>query len=117
MHELSLSRAILETAESHAQGRRVLALSVTVGALRQVVPDTLAFYFAILARGTVCDGAAFQPRLVAARMRCACGEEWDLAEPRFRCPRCGGAQVELLDGGELRLESIEVEEEPCTAPR
>jgi hydrogenase nickel incorporation protein HypA/HybF len=117
MHELSLSRAILDTADRHAAGRRVVRLSVTIGTLRQVVPDSLVFYFEIIARGTVCEGALLQPRLVPARLRCACGEEWELAELSFRCPRCAGAEVTVLDGDELRVDSIEVEETSCIAPR
>ena len=57
MHELSLSSAIVETVERHADGRRVTVVSMRIGALRQVVPDSLAFYFEIVARGTVCEGA------------------------------------------------------------
>jgi hydrogenase nickel incorporation protein HypA/HybF len=118
MHELSISRAILDTATRHAGGRRVVLVSVTIGALRQVVPESLTFYFQIVSRGTVCEGAPLRPRLVPARLRCACGQEWELEEPSFRCPRCGGGQVTVLDGDQLSVESIEVEEEevPCTAP-
>ncbi len=117
MHELSISRAILDTADRYAAGRRVVRLSVDVGTLRQVVPDSLVFYFDILARGTVCEGALMQPRLVPARLRCGCGEEWELAELSFRCPRCAGADVTVLQGDELRVDSIEVEETACIAPR
>jgi hydrogenase nickel incorporation protein HypA/HybF len=117
MHELSLSRAILDTADRYAAGRRVVRVSVAIGALRQVVPDSLAFYFEILARGTVCEGALMQQRLVPARLRCTCGEDWELAELSFRCPRCARADVTVLDGDQLRVDSIEVEEPVCIAPR
>ena len=117
MHELALSRAILENAREHAQGRRVRRISVSVGALRQVVGDSLLFHFEILAQGTVCDGAQLALRPVPARLRCACGEQWELTEPMFRCPRCGGAEVSVLDGEQLCVDSIEVEDVPCTAPR
>jgi hydrogenase nickel incorporation protein HypA/HybF len=117
MHELALSRAILDTAIERAEGRRVTQVSVTIGALRQVVPGSLAFYFEIVSRGTLCDGASLQARLRPARVRCACGEEWELAEVSFHCPRCAGGQVTVLDGDELLVDSIEVEEVPCTAPR
>lgn len=119
MHELSISRAILDTAARHAAGRRVVLVSVTIGALRQVIPESLAFYFQVVSRGTVCEGALLQARSVPARLRCSCGEEWELEEPSFRCLRCGGAQVSVLDGDQLSVESIEVEEEEagCTAPR
>jgi hydrogenase nickel incorporation protein HypA/HybF len=117
MHELSISRAILETAMHHAAGRRVVRVSVTIGALRQVLPESLAFYFQIVSHGTVCEGALLEPWLAPARMRCGCGEEWELEDPSFRCPRCASGKVSVLDGDQLLLESIEVEEAPCTAPR
>jgi hydrogenase nickel incorporation protein HypA/HybF len=117
MHELALARAILATALDHAEGRRVTSVEVRVGALRQVVPSSLAFNFEVLARGTGCEGAAFEQKLEQARLRCPCGAEWQLAELSFLCPRCGGAGTEVIGGEELRVESIEVEEEPCTTPR
>jgi hydrogenase nickel incorporation protein HypA/HybF len=118
MHELSLSRSILDSALAHADGRRVLAVQVTVGALRQVLPESLVFYFEIVARGTACDGARLVTNPVPARLRCDCGHEWELQEPAFRCPRCDSSRVTVMSGDELTVESIEVEEdEACTAAR
>ncbi len=117
MHELALARAILASALEHADGRRVTSVEVRVGALRQVVPGSLAFNFEILARGTACEGAALEQRLEAARLRCACGAEWELEELSFQCPRCCGSDTQVTGGEQLWVESIEVEEEPCTAPR
>lgn len=114
MHELSLARALHEAALAHAGGRRVRRVDVTVGALRQAAPHSLAFYFEILARGTQCEGAELVQRVTPARLRCACGNEWELAQPSFRCPRCGGGDTRVTAGEELRLESIEVEEEPLS---
>jgi hydrogenase nickel incorporation protein HypA/HybF len=117
MHELSISRAILDGAVRHADGRRVVRVSITIGALRQLGPDSLRFYFQIVSRGTVCEGAALECRLVPARMRCECGEEWVLGQLSFRCPRCAGAHAAVLAGDELLVDSIEVEEAQCTTPR
>jgi len=117
MHELALARGILAAADSHAGGRRVTRIEVTVGALRQVVASSLAFNFEVLARGTPCEGAVLEQHLQPAVLRCACGSEWELAELDFRCPRCGGAETEVLAGEELQVETIEVEEERCTAAR
>jgi hydrogenase nickel incorporation protein HypA/HybF len=117
MHELSITRAIVETVSRHAGARRVASVRVAIGALRQVSPDSLRFYFEIVSRGTACEGALLDTRLLPARVRCACGEEWELADVCFRCPRCGGAEVTVVCGEELCVESIEVEEERCTAPR
>ncbi len=117
MHELALARAILATAIDRAEGRRLCSVEVTVGALRQVVPSSLAFNFEVLACAADCEGATLEQRLEPALLRCACGAEWELEEMSFVCPRCGGGQTEVIAGEELRIESIEIEEEPCTAPR
>ncbi len=57
MHELSVSSAIVDTAIRHARGRRVSAVHLQVGALRQVVQASLSFYFGVVSRDTVCEDA------------------------------------------------------------
>jgi len=117
MHELSLSGAIVNTVVKHADGRRVSVVSLRVGALRQVVPDTLEFYFGFVSKDTVCEGARLEQEQVPARLRCApCGREWDIELPIFMCPGCGGP-AEVARGNEFEVESIEVEEAECIAPR
>lgn len=116
MHELSLSRAILETVLRNAEGRRVSSVRLRVGALRQVVPSTLAFYFELNARGTPCEAARLEQEAVPAMLRCeACATHWHLEKASFRCPDCGSGKVQVINGEEFEIESIEVEEAtPCT---
>lgn len=110
MHELSLSSAIVNTAVKHADGRRVTVVSLRVGRLRQVVPDTLAFYFEFVARDSLCEGARLEQTVIDARLRCRpCAREWAIEIPAFRCPTCGGSEVEIAAGDEFEVESIEVE--------
>ncbi len=118
MHELSLSGAVLNTVVKHAAERRVSLVSLRVGRLRQVVPDTLAFYFEFVARGTVCEGARLEQEIVEASLRCeVCELEWEIEIPAFRCPTCGGAKVTIAAGNEFEVESIEVEETACIAQK
>jgi hydrogenase nickel incorporation protein HypA/HybF len=123
MHELSLSSAIVNTAVKHAGGRRVTIVSLRVGRLRQVVPDTLEFYFEFVARDTACEGARLEQEVIDARLRCRpCALEWEIEIPAFRCPTCGGSDVEIATGNEFEVESIEVEsteveEAACIASR
>jgi hydrogenase nickel incorporation protein HypA/HybF len=131
MHELSIASAIIDTVLRHAGGRAVTSVHLRVGALRQVVPDSLEFYFGIVTRDTPCADAKLELELISALLRCAeCGHEWDPApapayegdpvalRPRFRCPRCRAAGAQVLRGNELEVESIEVVSpapEPSTA--
>jgi hydrogenase nickel incorporation protein HypA/HybF len=65
MHELALSRAIVDLAERHSEGRPVERVHVRLGSLRQAVPRSLAFYFEIVARDTDCEGAVLEIETLA----------------------------------------------------
>ena len=109
MHELSIAGAVVDTALRHAEDRRVLLVTLRVGQLRQVIPDSLAFYFEIVSRDTLVEGARLEQVVVPVRMRCDdCAHEWE-PDVMFRCPECDGVG-EVLAGDELEVDSIEVEE-------
>ena len=110
MHELSVASAVVDTALRYAEGRRLLVVNLRVGELRQVIPDSLAFYWDVVTRETPAEGARLEQVVVPVRMRCeACAHEFE-PELMFRCPECGGAGA-VLAGDELEVDSIEVEEE------
>jgi hydrogenase nickel incorporation protein HypA/HybF len=117
MHELSVASAVVDTVLRHADDRRVLVVTLKVGQMRQVIPDSLAFYFDIVTRDTLVEGARLEQVVVPARMRCgACAHEWE-PELMFRCPECSGTG-EVIAGDELEVDSIEVEEDSeCIASR
>jgi hydrogenase nickel incorporation protein HypA/HybF len=112
MHELSIADAIVAIAGRHADGRRVTRVEVRVGHLRQVVPDALAFAFALVAEGTVAEGAELALEEVPAGGCCrTCGTDGALEAFPLRCGRCGSPDVEVTRGEELRVEELEIEEE------
>jgi hydrogenase nickel incorporation protein HypA/HybF len=118
LHELSLSSAIVNTVAKHAGGRRVAVVNLRVGKLRQVIGDTLDFYFAFVARDSVCEGAELRLEVVDAVLHCnCCGHDWEIEIPAFRCPQCGGSDVKVASGDEFEVESIEIEEAECIAQR
>jgi hydrogenase nickel incorporation protein HypA/HybF len=120
MHELSVATAVLNTALKHSAQRQVSVVSLRVGRMRQVIPESLRFYFEIVARDTVCEGAELELVEIEVELRCRdCDRRWSPQIPAFRCPDCASADVEVLGGEELEVDYIEVEEqEPaCTGPR
>jgi hydrogenase nickel incorporation protein HypA/HybF len=120
MHELSVASAILNTVLRHADERRVTRVSMRIGELRQVVPESLEFYFGIVTRDTVCENAVLELEHTSTRLHCRdCELEWEPSIPAFRCPRCESPAAQVIAGEELEVQYIEVEEqEPaCTGPR
>ena len=112
MHELSIADAIVRIACVHARGRRIAAVEVKVGHLRQVVPDSLDFAFALLTPGTALDGCELEIAHVAAAGRCrACGAESTLAGFPAHCGPCGSLDVDVTGGDELLVDALELEEQ------
>ncbi len=117
MHELSLCHAIAGVVTSHADGRRVEVVRVQVGALRQVVPDTLGFCWEIVRDQDGLPGAVLELELIPGAVECGpCGIRSELTSRwSVRCPRCGGAQVTVVAGEEFLVTSVDVSDALPTA--
>jgi hydrogenase nickel incorporation protein HypA/HybF len=110
MHELAIAGAVMGIVSRHADGRRVVAVDVQVGHLRQVVPDALAFAFGLVAEGTCAEGAELRLQDVPAVTRCrGCGAQTEQTGWPMGCSACGGFDVEVVRGEELLVTSVEVE--------
>lgn len=60
MHEIGYCEGILEAVEARADGRRVVGVRVRVGEQHRVVGDALEQSFALVATGTLADGASVE---------------------------------------------------------
>ena len=110
MHELSITCNIVELVAETAKGRKVHRVTVEIGQLSGVIPDSIAFWFPEVARGTEVEEASLEIREVAALARCEnCGVEFSTPSMLTICP-CGSFQFKRLRGEELNLKSIELEE-------
>jgi hydrogenase nickel incorporation protein HypA/HybF len=115
MHELAVADAIAAIALDHAGDRRVRAVEVQIGHLRQVVPDALAFAFELVAAGTNLEGAALEIEHVPVRVRCTrCGDGTEQSEFPLVCTSCGSVEVDVVAGDELLVQALELEEELAT---
>lgn len=113
MHELAIAESVVRVADEHADGRRVTKVYLKVGHLRQVVPSALSFGFELLAQGTCVEGAELEVEHVPAAGLCAgCGAESRLEGFPLSCGACGGFDLRIVEGEELYVESLELEEGP-----
>ena len=112
MHELAIAGHVVDIAARHADGRRVTKVSLKVGHLRQVVPSALSFSFDLVAQGTSVEGAELVLDEAPAAGLCRrCGAESRLEAFPLQCGACGGLDLEITQGEELHVESLEMEEE------
>jgi hydrogenase nickel incorporation protein HypA/HybF len=114
LHELAIADSVVQIASRHAAGRKVTKVYLTVGHLRQVVPSALAFSFGLVAQGTPIEGAELEMKEVPVTGKChECGAESQLTEFPLQCIECGAFDLEILQGEELYVESLELEEQPA----
>jgi len=116
MHELPVVQSLLELTLDHAarhNARRVVALNLVIGQLSSIVDDCIQFYWDILTKDTIAAGARLNFERISARFHCRdCGAEFAFDESSLICPQCNGFHVDLIQGDEFRLESIDIEEAP-----
>ncbi len=109
MHELALAEGVVDAVSDHVGGARVVRVVLEIGELTCVEPEAMRFCFEACARGTVLEGAALEIVEVAARASCrACGAPDVHPDARIPLCPCGSADLDLLDGRQLRVRAVEV---------
>ena len=110
MHELALTCSIVEMADEAAEGRRVVRLTLVIGKLSGAMAEAIRFCFDEVARGTSVEGAALAIIEPDGRARCdTCGAEFATPDLLTFCG-CGSFALTRLQGEELTIKSIELEE-------
>ncbi len=113
MHELPVTESLLEIALRHAQeagARRITNLYLVIGQLASIVDDSVQFYWAILTKDTIADGATLHFRRIPTELRCQdCDHQYRLEQNDFSCPVCASVRVKVVSGEEFYLESIDIE--------
>lgn len=113
MHEMGITEGILAAAIEVAQregASRITEIRVTVGELTEIVTDSLQFAFEVLRRDTLAADAVLTVERLGARSRCGeCGEEFEHGRFEATCPKCGNFLCELVQGREMRVDSIDID--------
>lgn len=110
MHELSLCHAIAGVVRPYAVDRHVTVVRVQVGALRQVVPDSLTFCWSLVRDHESLSDAELELELVTAEVVCrSCKEQSEIASRwSVCCPHCESGDVEVIRGNEFLVTSLDV---------
>lgn len=115
VHEVALATQLSRVVGRAAAGRRVAQVNIEVGALRQVVPDSLTYAWIFVIRGTELDGAKLHVDWIPAEIECAAGHRTRVDGERYldlRCPNCPDGKntaTRVVAGEEFRVIDLEVE--------
>ena len=112
MHEMSLAEGMLQIVEDTARrndASRVGVVWLEIGTLAQIERDALRFCFDAVARGGIAEGARLEIIDTPGIAWCMpCGGRVPIAAIGDACPRCGSYQLQVVDGGEMRLKEIAI---------
>ena len=113
MHELPITQSILEIALRHAaqaDAKHISNLYIVMGELSSMVDDSIQFYWDMIAKDTIAEGASLHFRRIPAELQCmTCFEKYHPVDGELVCPKCGGVGARIIAGEEFSLEAIDVE--------
>lgn len=113
MHEYSIVQALLDLCEDEAKKAgavKINTIRVKVGKLSGVEPDLLKAAYDVFNEESFCKGAELALQLQNVVIACqSCGKESELEALAFTCPHCQSELIEVKDGEELMLMSLEME--------
>ena len=113
MHEMSIAQSILEIVEEYLKeypGKRLKSVTVEVGELTAVVPESLDFCFTAITEETPYAGAKLVIKNIPLTGVCQeCNHHFAIKDYNFTCPHCQSTQVKIQGGDELKVSELEVE--------
>jgi hydrogenase nickel incorporation protein HypA/HybF len=114
MHELSIAMSIVEMAEREAVERdaRVTAVYMKLGLLAGVVKEALLSSYEMASAGTIVEGSRLVIEDVPILVNCPACQEPRLitSDEWFVCPECKGPVSGVLEGREMEVVALEIEE-------
>lgn len=115
MHELSIALNILNTLQLYANENDVKEISeviLCIGKLQAVVPDSLEFmYDSAKKEFPSAKNSIIKMNFINIKAKCEhCNEEFTMERMNLICPNDPTHTLEITQGNELLIESIEIEE-------
>ena len=108
----TLRDLVLEQAQ-RLGGGRILAIHLRLGSLAGVDPEALQLAAQVVLEGTDAEGARLLLERVPALCRCpCCAICFAACDGVCECPDCGAISRDLLQGRELELQALELQDPP-----
>ena len=113
MHELKIASEMVGIIENVAEEEHLISVTVVniqFGKMIQIVPDIFQFAFEEATRHTIAEGAKLNLEILPVKFACKkCNLNTEVSDLVFICPNCGSVDLDLIQGRETIIESIEGE--------
>ena len=113
MHELPVTQRLLELAVKHAEAAgaaRVADIHLEIGQLSSYVDESIQFYWDLIAKGTLAEGAKLHFHRVPMELECEdCHTGFQPNGACFECPKCKSDRVQVVSGDVFQLVGLDVE--------
>jgi hydrogenase nickel incorporation protein HypA/HybF len=115
MHELSIAQNLIDLVTEALQKecvRSVVRIHLQIGTFSSVLPEALAFGYELATRGTLLEGSSLAIQIIPLMFHCPrCDRAVEPAALHdWHCPQCSAALSQIVQGRELELIAIEVED-------
>ena len=113
MHEFSVVQSLMGLIEENARQNNAKSVSkvvVKIGKMSGIEPHLLKIAFDTFKEKTICENAELEMVLQEVIAYCEdCQREFVIKEHRFICPFCNGFNLQIKDGEDMYLMSIEMD--------
>jgi hydrogenase nickel incorporation protein HypA/HybF len=113
MHEMALCEGIIGIVEDEARKRsfsKVKVVCLEIGVLSHVAPEAMQFCFEAVAARSIAQGAKLEIVETQGTAWCmACSKSIEIKQRYEPCPDCGGYQLQVTGGEEMRVRELEVD--------
>lgn len=119
MHEYAICENILSIVKAEInklleknKNIRLKEVRLKIGGMRQIIPDYLTFAYKTLTNDTQLFNSELNICVIPIKISCLnCDFNGDLPDKKLLCPKCHSESINILNGKELFVESIEIEED------
>jgi len=115
MHEFGIAQSIMQIVLDEARkanARKVIKVTLNIGELAGVLPESLSFCFEILSKSTIAENATLAINRIPIRVHCSqCEVTFQVRDNHYHCPRCGKTAMEIVSGRELQIAQLEIDNE------
>lgn len=114
MHELGIMTSVMDSVTpvaKEAGATRLLKVTLRIGEMTEAIEDALQFAFDVLKEGDpFLQDAVLEVHMVRPKSICLdCGTEFEHDRFHMFCPECDSFALQLMEGREMEVESIEVD--------